>query len=162
MTRHAFLPTLLITVKGSDFVSQVIHEVNEVQSMNLKHASTEQAQTIDVLKRVLAKIKTSWKTAPGQYRQQWNKDLFIAIPNYNTTYDSSIDCEPSRVFHGRVPHNILDHQPGLKFNPKNALTIEFEDELLRRTKILYDKAAKSVMQSYIKYKKYYEKAKASP
>ena len=58
MTRHAYLPTLLIAVKGSDFVSQVIHEVNEIQSMNLKHASTEQAQTIDVLKRVLATIKT--------------------------------------------------------------------------------------------------------
>ena len=43
MTRHAYLPTLIITKKGSVFVSQVIHEVAEILSINLKHATTKQA-----------------------------------------------------------------------------------------------------------------------
>ena len=85
--------------------------------------------------------------ASGDYRKQWHKYLPIAILNYNTTYQSSIDCEPSRVFHGRVPHNILDHKLGLRFNPNNTPTTSFAEELLRRTKILYDKTKKNVMQS---------------
>ena len=124
MTRHAYLPTLIITDKGSVFVSQVIHEVAETLGKNLKHATTKHAQTIAVLERALATIKTSLKMASGEYRKQWHKYLPIAILNYNTTYHPSIDCEPSRVFHGRVPHNILDHKLGLRFNPNiNQLQI---------------------------------------
>ena len=163
MTRHAYLPTLLITDKGSVFVSQVIHEVAEILGINLKHATTKHAQTIGVLERAHATIKTSLRMTSGEYRKQWHKYLPIAILNYITTYHSSIDCEPSRVFHGRVPHNILDHKFGLRFNPNFAPTTDFAEKLLRRTKILFDKTKKQVMQSYIKYKKYYDKkAKPSP
>ena len=163
MTRHAYLPTLIITDKGSVFVSQVIHEVAEIMGINLKHATTKHAQTIGVLERAHATIKTSLKMASGEYRKQWHKYLPIAILNYNTTYHSSIDCEPSRVFHGRVPHNILHHKLGLRFIPNIAPTTGFAEQLLRRTKILYDKTKENVMQSYIKYKRYYDKkAKASP
>ena len=163
ITRHAYLPTLIITDKGSVFVSQVIHEVAEILGINLKYATTKHAQTIGVLERAHATIKTSLKMASGEYRKQWHKYLPIAILNYNTTYHSSIDCEPKRVFHGRVPQNNLDHKLGLRFNPNITATTDFAEELLRRTKILYDKTKKNVMQSYIKYKRYYDKkAKASP
>ena len=101
--------------------------------------------------------------ASGENRKRWHKLLPIAILNYNTTYHSSIDCEPSRVFQGRVPHNILDHKLGLRFNPNIAPTTDFAEELHRRTKLLYDKTKKNVIQSYIKHKQYYDKkAKASP
>ena len=163
ITRHAYLPTPIIIDKGSVFVSQVIHELAEILGRNLKHATTKHAQTIGVLERAHATIKTSLKMASGEYRKQWHKYLPIAILNYNTTYHSSIDCEPSRVFHGRVPHNILDHKLGLRLNPNSAPTTDFAEELLCRTKILYDKTKKNIMQSYIKYKKYYDKkAKTSP
>ena len=163
MARHAYLPTLIITDKGSVFVSQVIHEVAEILGINSKHATTKHAQTIGVLGRAHATIKTSLKMALGEYRKQWHKYLPITNLNYNTTYHSSIDCEPSRVFHGSVPHNILDHKLGLRFNPNLAPTTDFAEELLRRTRILYDKTKKNVMQSYITYRRYYDKkAKASP
>ena len=35
MTRHAYLPTLIITDKGSVFVCQVIQEVAEILGINL-------------------------------------------------------------------------------------------------------------------------------
>ena len=163
MTRHAHLPSLILTDKGSVFVCQVLHEAAEILGINLKHATTKHAQTIGVLERAHATIKTSFKIASGEYRKQWHKYLHIAILNYNTTYHSSINCEPSRVFHGRVPHKILDHKLGLRFNPNIAPTRDFAEELLRRTKILHDKTKKNVMQSYINYKSYYNKqAKASP
>ena len=147
MTRRAYLPTLIITDKGSVFVSQVIHEVTEILGINLKHATTKHAQTIGVLEWTHATIKTSLKLASGEYRKQWLKYLSIAILKYNTTNHSSIDCEPSRVFHGRVPHNILDRKLGLRFNPNIAPTTDFAEQLLRRTKILYDKTKKNIMQS---------------
>ena len=101
--------------------------------------------------------------ASGEYRKQWHKYLPIAILNYYTTCHSSSDCEPNRVFHGRVAHNILDDKRGLKFNPIAAPTTDFEEELLRPTKNPYDKTKKIVMQWYIKNKTYYDKkAKGSP
>ena len=157
MTRHAYLPTLIITDKGSVFVSPVIHEVADIMGINLKHATTKHAQTIGVLERAHATTMNSLKMASGEYRKEWHKYLPIAILIYNTTYHSSINCEPSRVFHGRVPHNIQDHKLGLRFNPNIAPTTVFAEELLHRTKILYDKTKKNVRQSYIKYKKYYDK-----
>ena len=153
MTTHAYLPTFLITDKRSVFASHVIHEVAEILGMNLKHATTKHAETIGVLERAHATMKTSLKMASGENRKQWQKYLPIAILNYNTTYHSSIDCEPSRVFHGRVPHNNLDHKIGLRFDPKIAPTTDFAEELLRITKILYDKTKKNIMQSHIKYKR---------
>ena len=143
MTRHAYIPTLIITDKGSVFVSQVIHEVAETLGINLKHATTKHAQTIGVLERALATIKTSLKMASSEYRKQWHNYLPIAILNYNTTYHSSIGCEPSRVFHGRVPHNILDHKLGLPFNPNITPTTDFAEELLRRTKSYMTKPRKT-------------------
>ena len=125
--------------------------------MNLKHATTKHAQTTGVPERAHGTIKTSLKMASGENRKQWHKYLPIAILNYNRTYHSSIDFEPSRVFHGRVPHNILDHKHGIRFNPNAAPNTDFAEELLRQTKILNDKTEKNVMQSYIKYKKFYDK-----
>ena len=65
MTRHAYLPTLIITDTGSVFVSQVIHEVAETLGINLKHATTKREQTIGVLERAHATIKTSLEMASG-------------------------------------------------------------------------------------------------
>ena len=150
MKRHAYLRTLIITDKGSVFVSQVIHEVAEILDINLIHATTKHAQTIGVLERDHATIRPSLKMASGEYRKQWHICLPIAILNYNTTYHSSINCEPRRVFHGRVPHNIIEHKLGLRFNPNIAPSTNFAEELLRRTKVLYDRTKKNVLQSYIK------------
>ena len=163
MTRHAYLSTPIITDKESVFVSQVIHEVAEKLGINLKHATTKLERTIGVLKQAHATIKTFLKMASGEYRKQWHKYLPFVILNYTTTYHPSIDCGPSRVFHCRVPHNILDHKLGLQFNPNAAPTTNFAEKLLRRPKILYDKTKKTVMQFYIKNKRYYDKkTKASP
>ena len=161
-TRHAYLPTLNITDKGSVFVSQILHEVAETLGLTLKHATTEYTQTIGVLEGSHGAIKNSLKMTSGEYRKQWHKYLPIAILIYNTTYHSSINCKSSRVIHGRVPHNIFDHKLRFGFNANIAPTTDLAKELLCRTKILYDNINKKVMQSYIKYKRYYDKeAKAS-
>ena len=72
-------------------------------------------------------------------------------------------CEPTRVFHGRIPYNILDHKLGVNHNPSLPINTDFAEELLRRQELLFDKTQKNIMQSYLKYKAYYDKkAGANP
>ena len=83
--------------------------------------------------------------------------------NYKTTYHSSIDCEPSRDFNSIVPLNIPDYKLGPRFNLNIAPTTPFAADSIPKTKILYDRKRKNVMQFYTKFKKYYDKkAEASP
>ena len=163
MTKHSYLPTTLITDKGTAFTSRLIDEITKILGIRLQCATTKHPQTIGKLERTHAILKGNLKMASGEYRRQWHKYLPLAVLNYNTTYHSSLGCEPSRIFHGRVPYNILDHRLGLNPNPKLNPTTDFADEFQRRTQILIDKTMKNIMQSYLKYKEYYDrKAKAAP
>ena len=56
LTEHAYLPTTQISDKGSAFVSHVIKEVAGVFGINLKHATTDHAQAIVMLKGSHASI----------------------------------------------------------------------------------------------------------
>ena len=49
MTRHAHLLTLVITDKGSAFVSKVMYEVSEIQGITFRHGTKNHAQTIGLL-----------------------------------------------------------------------------------------------------------------
>ena len=49
MPKHAYLPTTIISDKGSVFLSQVIKEVAEVFGITLQHATTKNAQTFTIL-----------------------------------------------------------------------------------------------------------------
>ena len=163
MTKHAYLPTTLITDKGTAFTSTIIAEVTQILGITLKCATTKHPQTIGKLERTHASLKTNLKMACGEYRRQWHKYLPLAVLNHNTSYHASIGCEPTRVFHGRIPYNILDHKLGNSPNEKISPTTEFAEEIQNRTKILFDKTKQNIMQSYIKYKEYYDrKAKAAP
>ena len=95
MTKHAYLPTTLISDKGTAFMSQVIKEVTGVLGITLKHATTKHAQTNGVLERSHASIKQALKIETGERRSLWHKYVNIAVLNYNTSYHTSIGCEPS-------------------------------------------------------------------
>ena len=114
MTKHAYLPTTLISDKGTAFMSQVIEEVTGVLGITLRHATTKHAQTIGLLERSHASIKQALRIETGKRRSWWHKYVSIAVPNYNTSYHASIGCEPSRVFHGRFPYSILDINMGIQ------------------------------------------------
>ena len=162
MTKHTYLPTTIITDKGTAFTSKIIAEITEILGITLRCATTKHPQTIGKLERTHASLKTNLKMASGEYRRQWHKYLPLAVLNYNTTYHSSIGCEPSKVFHGRIPYNVLDHKLGNNPNKDFLPTTEFAEELQQRTQILIDKTKQNIMQSYLKYKEYYDrKAKAA-
>ena len=103
MTKHAYLPTTLISDKGTAFMSHVIKEVAGVRVITLKHASAKHAQTIGLLERSDVSIKQALRIGTGERRSLWHKDVNIAVLIHNTSYHTSFGCEPSRVYHGRIP-----------------------------------------------------------
>ena len=61
ITKHAYLPTTIISDKGSAFVSQIIKEVAEILGFTLQHATTKHAQVIGKLERTHAALKNALK-----------------------------------------------------------------------------------------------------
>ena len=77
--------------------------------------------------------------------------------NYNTSYHTSIGCEPSRVFHGRIPYNVLDLQLGIRPQQQPIPTSQIVQDILDQTEMIHQDVRKNTMQAYIKYKAYYDK-----
>ena len=152
MTKHAYLPTTLISDKGTAFTSHVIKEVAGVLGITLKHATTKHAQTIGLLERSHMSIKRSLKIETGERRSLWHKYISIAVLNYNTSYHSSIGGEPSRVFHGRIPYNILDLKMGIRPQKYLSPNSEIAQDVLEQTEAIFQDVRRNSMQAYIKYK----------
>ena len=157
MTKHAYLPTTLISDKGTVFMSHVIKEVAGVLGITLKHATTKHAQTIGLLERSHASIKQGMKIETGERRSLWLKYVKIAVLNYNTSYHTSIGCEPSRVFHGRIPYNVLDLKLGIRTQQQPIPTWQIAQDVLDQSEMIHQDVGKNTMQAYIKYKAYYDK-----
>ena len=157
MTKHAYLPTTLISDEGTASMSHVIKEVTGALGITLKHATTKHAQTIGLPERSHASIKQALKIATGERRSLWHKYIDIAVLNYNTSYHTSIGCEPSRVFHGRVPYIVLNLKLGIRPQQQPIPTSQIAQEDLEQTEMIHQDVRKNIMQAYIKYKAYYDK-----
>ena len=152
MTKPAYLPTTLISDNGTAFVSHVIEEVAGVLGITLKHATKKHAQTIGLLERSHASIKQALKIETGERRSLWHKYTNIAVLNYNTSYHTSIGCEPSRVFQGRIPYIVLDLKPGIRPQQQPISTSQIAQEVLEQTEMIHQDVRKNTMQAYIKFK----------
>ena len=157
MTKHAYLPTTLISDKGTAFLSHVIKEVAGVLGITLKHATTKHAQTIWLLERSHASVKQALKIETGERKSLWHKYVNIAVLNYNTSYHTSIGCEPSRVFHGRIPYKVLDLKLGIRPQQQPIPTSQITRDAVDQTEMIHQDVRKNAMQAYIKYKVYYNK-----
>ena len=157
MTKHAYLPTTLISDKGTAFMSHVIKEVAGVLGITLKYATTKHAQTIERLERSPASIKQALKIETGKWRSLRHKYVSIAVINCSTSYHASIGCEPSRVFHGRIPYKVLVLKMGILPQKIPAPNSEIAQDVLEQTEITFQDVRKNAMQAYIKYKAYHDK-----
>ena len=138
-------------------MSHVIKEVAGVLGITLKHARTKHAQTIGLLERSHASIKQASKIDAGERRSFWHKYVSIAVLNNNTSYHASIGCEPSGVFRGRVPYNILLLKMGIRPQKIPSPESQIAEDVLERTEMIFQDVRKNAMQAHIKYKAYYDK-----
>ena len=81
MTKHTYLPTTLITDKGTAFTSKLVAEIAQILGIQMKCATKKHPQTIGKLERTHASLKTNLKMASGDYRRQWHKYLPLAVLN---------------------------------------------------------------------------------
>ena len=83
--------------------------------------------------------------------------------NYNTTYHEILGCEPAKVFHGRIPYNVLDIKLDIKLKWKATPNSDIAEQLQKQIDEVRATAKDNIMLSHLKYKKYYDrKASASP
>ena len=157
MTKHAYLPTTLISDEATAFMSHVIKEVAGVLGITLQHATTKHAQTIGLLEQSHASIKQALKIETGERRSLWHKYNNIAVLNYNTSYHTSISCEPSRVFHGHIPYNVLDLKLRIRSQQQPIPISKVAQKVLEQTEMIHQDVRKNAMQAYMKYKAYYDK-----
>ena len=157
MTTHAYLPTSLISDKGTAFMSHVYEDVAGVLGITLKHATTKNAQTIGLSKQSHASFKQALKIETGERRSLWHKCVNFAVPNYDTSYHTSIGCEPSQDFHGRILYNILDLKLGIRLQQQPITTWQNAQDVFYQTEMIHQDIRKTAMQAYIKYKAYHDK-----
>ena len=166
MTRHCYLPTVILTDKGSQFRSEVVNQIAQTLDIRINHASTKHAQTMGMLERTHASLKTSLKISTKKRRSMWHKYVQLAVMNYSTSYHEILGRDPTTVFHGSIPYNILDIKLGLKPEWKKDNNEDLTDELQKQSKEIHQAAKDNLinlMQSYLKYKQYYDKkATATP
>ena len=171
MPRHAYLSTLILSNKGSQFRSEALAEITEILEIQVGHASTKHAQTIGILERTHASIKTAPKISTGLRRSMWHKYVQIAVINYNTTYidtrhnttHETLGCEPSTIFRGRLPYNVLDLKLSIGPNWKTTPNSDIAKQLQKQIDEVRVTAKDSIMLDHHKYKKYYDsKASAAP
>ena len=77
MTKHAYLPTTLISDKCTALMSHVNKEVAGILGITLKHATAKHAQTFGLLEQSHASIKQALKIETGERRSLWHKYVSI-------------------------------------------------------------------------------------
>ena len=113
--RHCYIPLLITTDQGSQFTSQMLHELADLLEIKLEHATLKHAQTIGVVERSHGPLKRYLHIYENQLQHDWHKYIDLAVFQNNTSYHTTIGCPPSLIFHGRIPINPID----LRFNNKS-------------------------------------------
>ena len=129
MTRHAFLPTLILSDKGSQFRSEVVAEIRQIPEIQISHASTKHVQTIGNFGKSTHFNQDCSKIWTGERRLMGHKFVHLAVMNYNTTYHKTLGCEPSTVFHGRIPYNVLGLKLGIQSKWKTTPNSDIAEQL---------------------------------
>ena len=101
MAKHTYLPTTLITDKGTAFTSNLVAEIAQMLGIQIKYgliAITKHPQANGKLEHTHCRLTANLKMASRDYRRQWHKYLQLAVIKNNMTYHATLGCEPSRFF----------------------------------------------------------------
>ena len=160
---HSYIPHTIVSDLGTNFVSELMHELCKLLEIKLKHATLKHAQTVGVVERSHAALKRILKLNTDEQWSKWHLYVPLATFIHNTSYYSSIGCTPTAIFHGREPIKALD----IRFNNKNIQLMDpksdFVTELQDAMQILFSQNKCKLVEAYHKFRKYYdEKAYANP
>ena len=92
------------------------------------------------------------KIQTGERRSLWHKYVKIVVLNYNTSYHKSKACEPSRVFRGRIPYNILDIKLEIRPQEQPIPISQAAEDVSDQIEMIHQNVRKNAMQAYMNYK----------
>ena len=81
----------------------------------------------------------------------------FAVLNYNTSYHTSISCEPGQIFHGRNANNILDSKLRFRRQQQPIPTTQIAHDVLDQVERIHQDVREKATQAYIKYNVYNDK-----
>ena len=159
--RHAYVPKILLTDKGSQLTSNLVKEMTTLFDIELRHATTKHAQTIGLLERTHASIKKVLKIYENRMHSDWHKYLDYAVFAHNTSRNPKTRTTPADLFHGFTPHKAIDAR--FDIPQKNRPEFETTQQLQDRLRHLFSLQKQDILETYLKNKKYYDKkANAKP
>ena len=162
IAKHAYVPTHILTDKGSVFTAELFQKITKAIGIEISHATIKHAQTIGMVERSHAKLEKILKIHVNVDRPQWDRFVDIAIMAHNTTYHVSLKCSLTEIFHGRTPYNALDLNNS---DPERRVDTKFGDvnQILNRMNEIYRNITDNIVAAYHKYNPYYDRnAKAQP
>ena len=101
--QHSYIPQEILPDLGRPFVSDLFHELTQLLKIRISHASLKHPQKIGVIERAHATLTRFLKLNSNQRFTNLNKCLNLASFIHNTSFDTSIGCTPTAVYHGRDP-----------------------------------------------------------
>ena len=161
--RHAYIPRMIICDLGTAFTSTLMTALTAQLEVQLKYCTLKHAQSIGLVERSHGPLKHILKLNSNESFTNWHKYLDFAVFIHNTTYNPSIGCTPSDLFHGRPPITPLD----LRFQNAKMRTAPANFEVLRELQdaatASFERAKESMIAAYHNYRQYYDrKANATP
>ena len=156
LAKHAYVPTHIVTDKGSVFTAELFEQLTKTAGIEISHATIKHAQTIDMVERSHAKLKKILKIHVNVDRPQCDRYVDIAIMAHNTTSYASLKCSPTEIFHGRTPYNAMDlntltlkKRVATKFGDVN----KFFDQMNEICRGNFD----NIVAAHHKYRAYYDR-----
>ena len=86
-----------------------------------------------------------------------HKYVITAVLNYKKSNHTSIGCEPSSVFLGRIPYNMFDLKYWSSPTANKIPTSQSAQDILDQTQMIHQDVRRIVMQAHIKHEAYYDK-----
>ena len=161
--QHCYIPLLIITDQGSQFTSQILHELADLLEIKFEHATLKHALTIGVVERSPGPLKRYLSIYENQLQHDWLKYIDLAVFQNKTSYHTTNGCPPSLIFHGQIPINSID----LWFNKKSIYhkkcNIDYIADIQIKMATLFSQTKASLVKSFHKYRDYNDKkATAAP
>ena len=150
MFQHSYIPQGILSDLGTQFVSDLFHELTQLLEIKTSHASLKHPQTIGVVERAHAALTRTLKLNSNQSFTNWYKFLNLATFIHNTSYHTSIGCAPTVIFHERDPMKPMDIRSYSNCIQKLAFNYDFveslPDELLKKIRKYKRKPGKIFQQ----------------
>ena len=147
---------------GTQFVSELLHQLTKPLEIITFHASLQHPQTIGVVEPSHAALARIMKLNSNQAFTNWHKYVPLATFIHNTSYHTSIGCSATVLFHGRESMKPLDLRFYSSCIQKSAFNYDsvesLRDEMLKK----FSNAKESLVKSFAKNRHYDQKARANP